>query len=361
MKKLKFLIILPLILAILGCQKDALSTNKDSNNQLLSSLDQTVEKVVRPYLLKHPELGISIAISQNKQRFYYGYGRIKKDTSIIPKPETVFEIGSITKTFTAALICSLATENRLKLTDEVNQYLPQEIPPLTKNGVPVRIFHLLNHTSGFPSWPEDFTLGIDPTEPCKHYNEAKILDYLKNNPVKTEPGTTFEYSNLGMAVAGLIIEKLSQTSYEKYLIQKILDPLKLNQIRVYLPNNRATGYNHYEVPTSWEQWGGFLAAGSLEATSVDLLRYAEAQYAEHDLLYPIFNACHQPTFFNGVNKLGLAWSIYEDLLIHGGKTGGFNSILLISKNKKTAFLVWINHSEFDAGNLALNLAKEILN
>ncbi len=125
-----------------------------SNNPLKDSIDLHVERLVRPYIQKGNTCGITIAIIDRGNIYRYSYGSVNKLKEQLPDPElTIFEIGSVTKTFNALLLAKAVTAGKMKLEDPVNRYLPTDIPQLAFQGNPLKLIHLANHTSGLPRLP----------------------------------------------------------------------------------------------------------------------------------------------------------------------------------------------------------------
>jgi hypothetical protein len=132
----------------------------NTNNPLKTPLDRAVDSVAREYFRDPNSTALSIGIIKDGKRHVYHYGEIKKGTNVLPGNTTVYEIGSITKTFTATLLAHAVLENKVSLPDDIRKYLPGAYPNLSFNGIPVTLQDLANHTSGLPELPED--IGSQP-------------------------------------------------------------------------------------------------------------------------------------------------------------------------------------------------------
>ena len=142
-----------------------------SNNAMATPLDKEVDALVQPYITLKITAGLSIAILQNGKTTFYGYGETARGNKELPGMHTLFEIGSITKTFTATLLAEAVNSGKVKLDDPINKYLPDSIPELSYDGIPVTLKTLANHTSGIHSLPSNFHPS-DPSNPYKDYTEA---------------------------------------------------------------------------------------------------------------------------------------------------------------------------------------------
>jgi CubicO group peptidase (beta-lactamase class C family) len=151
--------------------------------------------------------------------FNTGYSNLNK--KIAATPQTCFRIASMTKSFTAMAILKLRDEGKLKLDDPAYLYVPEmkQQPYLTKDALPVTIRHLLTHTAGFP---EDNPWGDRQLS----MSDQTLINMIKKGiTFSNDPGVNFEYSNLGYAILGYIIKKVSGQSYQKYITSTILLPL----------------------------------------------------------------------------------------------------------------------------------------
>jgi D-alanyl-D-alanine carboxypeptidase len=217
--------------------------------------------------------------------FYTGYDG-RKNTQITNYNETI-EIGSCTKMFTATSILQLVEKKKLSLQTRLVDILPN--PGLysglsTINGKnhidSVRIFHLLNHSSGLPDY---FLDGKDEDEIALHgdsslrFTPEQLILMAKNNKPYFIPGSGFKYSNTNYILLGMIIEKLSGMKYYKYIQLNILDPLKMTHTffaSQKSPGNRAPGHFHGKIITMPATLAG--AAGEMISTLDDMQIFISA-------------------------------------------------------------------------------------
>jgi len=345
-------------------------TNKKTNvatiNTLSTALDQSVDSIVRPYVNLAATSGISIGILKNNIMHFYGYGETTKGNKQIPDEHTLYEIGSITKTFTAILLADAVNNGEIKLDDPVNKYLPDSIPQLQYQGTPVTIEMLSNHSSGIPRMPNNFDdAASDQLNPYKNYDEQKLFSFYKTFTLSRKPGTQYEYSNLAAATLGIILEHLYHKSFEELTTEKICAPLHMNDTREFIRTNDsarvAPGYNEngeYNGPWDFE---AFAPAGSLRSDASDMLLYAKANLGDAPpALNKDIQLTHVVTFTDGSTKTALGWHYIkagnDEILFHNGGTGGYRSYLGINTDKKIAVVVLSNTaiSVDDAGNELVN-------
>jgi CubicO group peptidase (beta-lactamase class C family) len=328
-----------------------------SNNRLSTALDKAVDSVAMAYMRQFPTVGLSIGILKDGKTWFYGYGETVKGNGTSPGPTTLFEIGSITKTFTATMLGIAIGEGKLKLDDSVNKYLPDSIPLLQYKGKVATIRTLSNHTSGIPRMPENFQQAVtNPKDPYVSYSTQDLYSFLHGLKLGRKPGSELEYSNAAVGLLGTILQKLDGKSYEELLLSLIANPLKMTDTRVNIrPADSArfaSGYDDKGVYTGpWNLSPAFAGAGSIRSTAADMLKYAAAEMGGPDVPSPLEKAMQLTqviTYESGNTKIGLGWfylkSGNKDILFHNGGTGGYRSYIGIDRQKKIAVVLLSNCS-----------------
>ncbi|HET9226441.1 MAG TPA: serine hydrolase domain-containing protein, partial [Thermoanaerobaculia bacterium] len=208
-----------------------------------------------------------------------GYGLANLELNVPVQPETVFEIGSVTKQFTAAAILMLAERGQLSVEDEITKHLPD----YPTHGKTITIDHLLTHTSGIPSYtnmPEWMTRVREDLK------VEQIIAMFKDKPLEFAPGENWAYNNSAYILLGAVIEKVSGKTYEDFIEQEIFKPLGMT--RSYYGNNsevvpgRADGYDKEENGYRRARYLSMTqpyAAGSLISTVDDLARWSDALWS----------------------------------------------------------------------------------
>lgn len=325
-----------------------------TDNKMRSALDIKVDSVVRPYIqLKHTA-GLAIAIIKDGKVYTYNYGETKKGNHQLPDPnKTLFEIGSISKTFTAILLADEVVKGNMSLDDPISKYLPDSIPNMAYKGVPITLKTLSNHSSGFPRLPINlYKKGDALDNPYKNYDAQRMFSYLKNFKPYREVGINYEYSNFAVGLLGNILAIQNHTSYEQLLATRITVPLKMQHTFVAIPAKYTTdfaqGYNEKGEATSPWDLNALVAAGGMRSTVNDLVKYLNANMNKAPAkLQKSIGLTHQITFEKGQNVIGLGWHISKNKTIfqHSGGTGGFRTFVAFDKTNKTGVVVLSNTSE----------------
>lgn len=226
--------------------------------------------------------GLAFAIQQNDtllEERYYGYANLEHEVPVTA--DTVFEIASVTKLFTAQSILVLAQENKLRLEDEIGAYL-KDLPESWKA---VSIRQCLAHQSGIPSYTDvDQYWGV--TKHDKSHNE--ILSLINALPLKFAPGHRHAYDNSGYYLLGLLIEAISGKSYDEYLRITIFEPLNMKHTRAnnysQIVPHRAQGYQFKDSGLTNKEFystSNTYSAGNLLSNVRDLLLWRTSLFKHY--------------------------------------------------------------------------------
>jgi CubicO group peptidase (beta-lactamase class C family) len=338
-----------------------------SSNPLKTALDRRVDSLIAPFMKKGNTVGLAVGVLQNGQTQVYGYGETARDNQLLPDGNTLFEIGSITKTFTATLLAYFVEEGKLQLDDPVNKYLPDSIPKLEYKGKPITIRSLANHSSGLPRLPRNFPVNSDPVNPYVNYDDEHLLSFLAHYTPTREPGTQYEYSNLAMGLLGVILERISGKPYESLLQEIIWGPLQMTNSHITLEQKDsarfALGYNNRLQPVhSWE-FQAMAGAGAIRSCINDMLLYAKAQGSTgNTVLSKAIQLTHAPGFESGQHKLGLGWHIFalngKNYIAHDGQTGGYCSSMIVDPASGNAVVILTNAS-VAPGKISVDLLQSL--
>jgi len=291
---------------------------------------------------------LSIAIIEKGEIRFVGIKTFKNQIVEIENHDFTFEIGSLTKVFTATLLAEFVCDSLLKLSDPIQKLLSFEINS-TEN---ITLRALANHTSGLPRMPTNF----DVENPnfytsWKEYGENMLNEYLKTElKLNSTPSEKWEYSNLGSGLLGYILEQVSETSYEDLLQKKILEKHQMYSTTTKLENIKSEivkGQDKNGLPTPNWEFDVLVGAGGMFSTTNDLSKFAVAQFdkANQELLLT-----HIPTFtIDKKMKIGLGWYLLNkntNLLWHNGGTSGYTSSMALDLESQNGIIILSNLSAF---------------
>jgi len=284
--------------------------------------------------------GLVIGVSTHGQRRIVTYGTAKCDS--------LFEIGSITKTFTGLLLAQMAVRGEVDLRDPVRDFLPPRTVASPK-GFEATLLDLATHHSGLPPMPDN-TGPANQRESFTNYHASDLYDFIQRHGLEKPSNATFLYSNLGFAVLGAALANRAGTSYPALLQRNITEPLRMNDTVIALsPEQRSRflqGYGADARPTPAWDLDAFASAGGIRSTAVDMLTYLKAQL--HPETAPFRAALIESQKFRdyvaGNMRIALAW-VYDPgtgVYAHDGATGGFTSYTCFDPHRDFAAVVLLN-------------------
>jgi len=307
-----------------------LFTNCDSDSNFTIE-QQDLDKILIDYMEKEQVPGLVYLIAKNGKPLYQnalGIADLRHGTPC--KMNTVFEIASVTKQFSAAAILLLQEEGKLELEDNISKYVPKDCPEFCAE---ITIKQLLNHTSGLPGMKKNWDRLKEKYGWQMEYSNEHWMSLLEDGQV-TEPGEQFIYSDLGYYLIGLIISNASGVSSEEYLISRFFNPLEMDE--TYIDNewqiipNESDIYRlkdgHLEsARRDWSRTN--VGNGGLLSTAYDLLKWNNSlrdnTILSKESTEQLFKQTRlnngAPTFY------GLGWTINEtfglEFQMHSGASG----------------------------------------
>src|ERR1700730_16202936 len=299
------------------------------------------------------------------------YGRSDAGNGRALDGDTVFEIGSITKVFTALLLTEMVTRGEVALDDPVSKYLPGNVKMPARDGKQVTFLDLATYSSGLPRLPD----GIPNTgdNPYAAYTVEQLYAFLSNYTLRFDPGTHYEYANLGFGLLGHVLALRANLSYEDLVVSRVCKPLGLEDTRISLTASLrarlAQGHvSNLHPPANWDL-PALAGAGALRSTANDLVRFMKATcLAEVGApLQPAIDLSlkiRRPTVAQNT-KVGLGWffvnSNGDEIVYKDGMTGGYASFAGFSKSLRSGAVVLSNaaNSVNDIGFHLSNPANQI--
>lgn len=322
-----------------------------SDNPLKTKLDSAVDKAAKNYMMDTSTKGLSIGVYYNKQKYFYNYGEADKSKDLKADSKTVYEIGSITKTFVGNLLARAVREGKIKLDAPVTDYLPDSVaanPALQK----IKIVQLANHSSGLPRLPVDMfsVKGLDPLDPYVLYDEAKLFNGLKQIKPTREPGVQYEYSNYAMGLLGTILGRVYKIPFTELVQKYFIKPLQLGQTTAenkILPG-QAIGYNDSGAPIPYWNFTSLAAAGSIKSSAQDLLAYGVQSLKDLQDKKGNPTLLATTTWDGEPNVVTLGWhrnatNLKPAIFQHGGGTYGFRSQIIVCPEQKWVVVTLANH------------------
>ena len=280
----------------------------------------------------------------------------------------VFEIGSITKTFTATILADMVVRGEARLDDPVAKYLPSSAHIPSRNGRQITLGDLATQSSGLPRMPSNFA-PRDQTNPYADYSVDQMYAFLAGYQLPRDIGETYEYSNLGMGLLGHTLALKVGLSYEDLVKRRVLTPLGMRETAISLtpamrsrlqPGHDAEGkvVPNWDLPT-------LAGAGALRSTANDMLTFLAANL--DTTARPLARAmrdAHTPRREAGsaAMRIGLAWHILArptgSIVWHNGGTGGYRAFAGFDPVRRVGVVVLCNSGNESMDDLGFHLLDE---
>ncbi len=299
------------------------------------------------------ETQFAVGLTVDGKDYFFGIKRVNDTLIFVENRDRIFEIGSITKTFTATILAHYVQNGLLDLETPVKDLIPLELKQSALEGKEMRLKHLANHTSGLPRMPDNFGMAamFNPGgNVFRDYDYTKMAEYLTDNmQLNTPPGTQFTYSNLGAGLLGQILVLQTEKDYETLVQDHILLPLGMAHTAVHMNDTTqkylVKGRNAYgDTVVNWA-FKAMAPAGSILSCTKDMMKYLHKNLTDTTF----YALTHQKTFEAREKlSLGLGWLIIQkdqhSFHFHDGGTGGYTSGMGFDKKKQTGVIVLSNLS-----------------
>lgn len=348
-------------------------------------LESLIRKRCVPFMQQGKSIGMSVAVVTPAHSTSMTFGRPSLAPWTRMHDDTVFEIGSVTKTFTAIALARAIERGAMRLDQPIQELLPDVELPADARAVTLR--HLTTHTSGFPRSAIDHhalvagasKMLLFGSDPLAGFTEADLLNSLRGVKLDFAPGTKSEYSNFGMTSLGYLLAKNAGVDYETLIESEICRPLGMEQTTVTLEGPQADRFAQgYRAvlrygpvvlalrSSPWNDAPMLGGEGALRSTGTDMLKYLHANMRptgspiEHAL-----RESHRELFrenerkASGMNWQRSLWKGFRKTVIwHNGATGGYTSFLGFTEDGTIGVLVLSNTLQ-SVDTLALDLLRDL--
>ena len=224
-------------------------------------------------------VGIVVGVIEPAGRRVVAYGNLANGDPGTLDGDTIFEIGSLTKVFTSLILADMTNRKEVMLDDPAAKYLPETVKMPKRNGKSITLLDLSTHTSGLPRLPSNLKLK-DPLNPYADYSVDDLYQFLSGYTLPRDPGSEFEYSNLGAGLLGHLLAYRAGTDYESLVGRRITQPLGMPDTGITLScsmeQRLATGHNAMLAPAANWDFPTLAGAGALRSTANDMLTFLEA-------------------------------------------------------------------------------------
>jgi len=336
-------------------------------------IQRIADKYVSLFMQDSAHVGLSIGIIKDDVRYTFNCGTTEIGKKRAPTTRTIYEIASVTKTFTGILLAHAVLEKKIGLEDDIRKYMPGAYPNLAYQGHPVRVVDLANHTAGFAKFIPAIKDGSTWEERLANYTNfsaVRFLDALTRITLDTMPGSRFGYSDADSQLLGIILEQVYHANYADLVQRYICGPATMPDTRTEVP-----GKDVSRMTKEYDGKGQLMpellfiqtvpASMYLKSTVSDMLQFLQLNLDEHD---PAIYLSHQPTFHHTAehgDDIGLCWFIRNvpgdyRLVRHAGGSFGSTSYCAVYPERHTGIVCLANDAGQETEHEMIRLADEIM-
>jgi serine-type D-Ala-D-Ala carboxypeptidase/endopeptidase len=338
---------------------------EDMQSVLAKDLDESLKS---GFLAPATSAGVSIGVVRNGKRSVFAFGT--------GKPDSIYEVGSITKTFTGLILAQMIEQGKVQAEEPVRELLPPGVVNEPEEPE-ISLLDLVTQHSGLPRMPDNFS-PADLNNPYVDYTPAKLYQFLSKHGVAKPADAAFLYSNLGVGLLGQALSERAHTSYADLLHNEVTEPLGLKDTVVVLSPDQQQRFipghtaNH-QPAHSWEL-DALAGAGAVRSTADDMLTYLEAQLHPEKLPAAVSKAKNGNTLAAALKRsqilntdagpnmrIAYAWmfSPTSGSYWHNGASGGYSAFAFFNPKENYAAIVLVNTAVGREGSFADLLGQHI--
>ena len=330
--------------------------------------DEAVRELVRPYIDKRQAKGIVVGLVEpDGSRRVLAFGEAGEGARPLGA-SSIFEIGSITKTFTGTVLADMVRRRQVKLDDTVAKYMPAGVRVPSLNGRQITLLDLATHTSGLPRLPTDY-VSPDPGNPYAQFAAEHLYAFLNRHELAREPGAKFEYSNLGMGLLGHALARAAGAkSFQTLVADRVLRPLGMSMTAygrtAALAPWMTRGYNQQGAVAPYFDVAVLAGGGGLNSNVTDLMTYLDANIGEptSPLEHAMRDARRDYRSPRPGVQSGLGWMTMTrgplTLVGLNGGTAGYSTYVAFDPETRAGVVVLANSGGFEYAD---KIGRELLN
>lgn len=341
------------LLTALSCTATTASGQPDSSPSLAPPSDAEIRRILVDRIdVQRQSVGIVVGVVTPEGQRVVSYGTFGREDARPVAGDSIFEIGSVTKVFTAWLLADMARRGEVGLGDPAARYLPDGITVTpADNGRTITLVDLATHTSGLPFWPANVPATGDLHRALADYTVAQLFDFMSTFPVPPDVGTRWAYSNVDAGLLGILLGRRAGSTFEALLAARITGPLKMKDTAVAVTagmrSRLVLGHDaQLNIARRW-QVPAMAGGGSLHASADDLLTFIAALGDGGSAIAAALPAMLEtrrqgPGFQQTLGWMAIGKAPDDEILFHDGQTLGFASSIAYDPRSRTGVVVLSN-------------------
>jgi len=322
-----------------------------------------IDSIIKDNYTKNPDVGISVGFIHNNEEFYTSYGKLSKESKVDIDKNSIFEIASITKILTANMIAQASLENKLKLDDYIDSYLPKQYVLQKNLQHKIRISDLASHQSGLPDIDFQKLIEINSQQPINSVTEESLAKMI-NNCIDLIDYGKYRYSTINYTLMGQILEKVYGKSYDEIIRGKILKPAKMNGTltKNFDVKNKTTGYNPDGGAQEFLLWNVTAPAGLVKSNASNMVKYLKVILSKGNQISNAELLAEKIYYKDAKREMGLGLNINtengETIYLKSGDSMGQSSIICYSRSKNWGIIILLNKRDSKMRQNLLNVIYE---
>jgi serine-type D-Ala-D-Ala carboxypeptidase/endopeptidase len=305
-----------------------------------------------------PGTGIALGVIDHGVQRVYVAGSAGNGRAV--DAHTLFEIGSVTKTFTATTLAEMVLRKQVRLSDPISEFLPAGVHAPSKDGKSITLLNLAEQRSGLPRLPTNMD-DVAGDDPYADYTVANMYAFLNGYSLTRDPGATYEYSNYGIGLLGQLLANRAKLPYPALVRDTVLAPLGMSETGFAEspssdPPLLATGHDLSGANVATWHAQAILPAGGIISNVTDMLKYLRCNMGQGPLARACLFAQQPRAQGEPLHQIGLVWNVNPrtGTVSHGGDTMGFHADVSISRDRQVGVVVLSN------GPVVVDIAAHVL-
>ena len=322
-----------------------------------------IDSIIKDSYEKNPDVGISVGFIQNNKEHFISFGKLGKESKTDINENSLFEIASITKILTSNLIAQAVVENKIKLSDYIDNYLPKQYALHQNIRNKIKISDLASHQSGLPDVDFGKLIELNPQQPVSGVTEQTLAVMINNCNELADYGK-YRYSTISYTLLGQILEKIYGQSYDQIITNKIIKPLRLKNTltKEFNVKNRTVAHNPEGGIQEFFNWNVTAPAGLVKSTTFDMVAYLKAVLDEETAVGKAALLAEKLFYKDEKREMGLGLSIVTDekntIYSKSGDSMGQSSILCYNRAEGWGIIILLNQRNSKMRQVLLNEVYE---
>jgi CubicO group peptidase (beta-lactamase class C family) len=311
------------------------------------NITKKIDSILADNYKKHPEIGVSLGFIADNKEFFTAYGKLNAETQTKIDRNSIFEIASITKILTSNLIAQAVIEHKLKLEDDIDEFLPKAYVLHQNLKHKIKISDLASHQSGLPDVDFAKLIALDKQQPTSNVTE-ETLSLLINNCSELKDYGIYRYSTVGYTLLGQLLEQAYGKDYDVIIQEKMLSPLKMTNTltKDFNVKNRTQAHNAEGGIQEFFNWNVTAPAGLVKSNAADMVKFLKAVLNEETKVGKAA-AITEKIFYKDENReMGLGTNISTDdkntIYLKSGDSMGQSSIICYNRVKNWGIVILLD-------------------